>query len=74
VVLADREFCSAHLANWLREQKVYFCLRPQKYAFIEQELEIWIQLRDLGLAPGVSFFYQIMLRNVNSLKALTSDQ
>lgn len=58
VVLGDREFCSSKLANWLTEQKVYFCLRIKKSAFIEIETEIWLQLRDSGLAPGVAFFYQ----------------
>jgi hypothetical protein len=37
-----------------------FCLRIKlrikKDAFIEIEAEIWLQLRDSGLAPGVSFF------------------
>ncbi len=58
VVLGDREFCSVHLANWLKDQKVYFCLRLKKDAFIELESEIWTQLRHLELTPGVSFFYQ----------------
>lgn len=58
VVLGDREFCSLKLANWLTEQKVYFCLRIKKNAFIEIEPEIWLQLKDSGLSPGVSFFYQ----------------
>ncbi|QFS51365.1 IS4 family transposase [Nostoc sphaeroides] len=58
VVLGDREFCSFNLSNWLCEQKVYFCLRLKKDAFIEIEPEIWQQLRDLGLAPGTSLFYQ----------------
>lgn len=58
VVLADREFCSVKLANWLTEQKVYFCLRIKKDAFIKIESEIWLQLKDSGLSPGVSFFYQ----------------
>jgi hypothetical protein len=57
-VLGDREFCSIKRAFWLTEQKVYFCLRLKKDAFIEIEPEIWLQLRDLGLAPGLSFFYQ----------------
>ncbi|MBH8554188.1 hypothetical protein I8751_17815 [Nostocaceae cyanobacterium CENA357] len=30
VVLADREFCSVKLANWLTEKKVNFCLRLKK--------------------------------------------
>ncbi len=58
VVLGDREFCSLKLANWLTEQKVYFCLRIKKDAFIEIEPEIWLQLKNSGLSPGVSFFYQ----------------
>ncbi|MBW4430016.1 MAG: IS4 family transposase [Nostoc desertorum CM1-VF14] len=58
VVLTDREFCSVKLANWLTGQKVYFCLRLKKDAFIEIEPEVWLQLKDSGLSPGVSFFYQ----------------
>jgi hypothetical protein len=58
VVLGDREFCSIKLANWLTEQKVYFCLRIKKDAFIEIEPEVWLQLKNSGLSPGVSFFYQ----------------
>ncbi|MHC5854971.1 IS4 family transposase [Nostoc sp.] len=58
VVLGDREFCSLKLANWLTEEKVYFCLRIKKDAFIEIEPEIWLQLKNSGLSPGVSFFYQ----------------
>jgi hypothetical protein len=46
------------LANWLTEREVYFCLRLKKDAFIEIEPEIWLQLKDSGLSPGVSFFYQ----------------
>ncbi|MBH8562428.1 IS4 family transposase [Nostoc sp. CENA67] len=58
VVLGDREFCSSYLANWLTEQGVYFCLRLKKDAFIEIQPEVWLQLKDSGLSPGVSFFYQ----------------
>lgn len=55
-VLGDREFCSVNLANWLCEQKVYFCLRLKKNHFIERETDIWLALDDLGLSPGLSFF------------------
>lgn len=55
-VLGDREFCSVNLANWLCEQKVYFCLRLKKNHFIERETDIWLELDDLGLSPGISFF------------------
>ncbi len=34
-VLGDREFCSVHLAKWLSEQSLYFCLRLKKNEFIE---------------------------------------
>jgi hypothetical protein len=55
-VLGDREFCSIKLAKWLCEQKVYFCLRLKKNHFIEKETDIWSELGDLGLSPGISFF------------------
>jgi len=55
-VLGDREFCSVVLANWLRERKVYFSLRLKKNHFIEKEEDIYIELQNLGLSPGVSLF------------------
>jgi len=58
VLLGDREFCSVKLANWLREQGLYFCLRLKKNEFIEVEPEIWVQLNALGLIPGVCFFFK----------------
>ena len=58
VTLGDREFCSVDLANWLREQKVYFCLRLRRDEYIQVEGELWLQLQNLGLAPGVSLFFQ----------------
>jgi Transposase DDE domain len=56
VVLGDREFCSVKLANWLREEKVKFCLRLKKNEFIQNEDEDWQSLDSLGLKPGVSLF------------------
>jgi hypothetical protein len=58
VVLGDREFCSVKLANWLRQQDVYFCLRLKKDEFIQIESLIWLELNDLGLKPGVSIFLE----------------
>jgi hypothetical protein len=55
-VLGDREFCSVKLANWLREQGVYFCLRLKKSEFVEVETNVWVELNNLGLTPGVSIF------------------
>ena len=56
VVLGDREFCSVKLGNWLREQHVYFCLRLKHNEFVQLEDEIWLQLSDLGLFPGMMFY------------------
>ena len=55
-VLGEREFCSVNLANWLGEQKVNFCLRLKKNHFIARETDIWLELDNLGLSPGLSFF------------------
>ena len=51
---ATREFCSVKLANYLRELDVYFCLRLKKNHFIESKTDVWLELKDLGLSPGVS--------------------
>ncbi len=58
VVLGDREFCSVHLGNWLRQQRVYFCLRLKQNEFVHVEGQIWLQLSGLGLAPGTSLYLQ----------------
>jgi hypothetical protein len=55
-VLGDREFCSVKLAKYLQYLGVYFCLRLKKNEFVEYEKDIWIELNNLGLTPGVSFF------------------
>ncbi len=59
VVLGDREFCSVELAKWLHGQKqVYYALRLKKSNYIEVEKEMWMRLKELGLSPGMSLFYQ----------------
>lgn len=59
VILGDREFCSVELARWLNEHKnVYFCLRLKKSTYLALEQDIWITLRELGLQPGMSLYYQ----------------
>lgn len=55
-VLGDREFCSVSLASWLRESHVYFCLRLKKSHFVEMQTDVWLELNDLGLSPGISIF------------------
>lgn len=58
-VLGDREFCGIELGRWLlREQKVDFSLRLKKNEYVELEEQIWFQLSDLGLTPGMSCYYQ----------------
>ena len=55
-VLGDREFCSVKLAKYLQGLDVYFCLRLKKNEFVEYQKEVWVELQELGLVPGVSFF------------------
>jgi len=58
IVLGDREFCSVDLANWLREQNVYFCLRIKGNHCIETENMIWVRLDQLEITPGTSLYFQ----------------
>jgi len=59
IVLGDREFCGVELAKWLSsEQQTYLVLRLKKNEYVELEEEIWFQLKELGLAPGVSVYYR----------------
>ena len=57
VVLGDREFCCVKLGDWLKHQGVYFCLRLKRNESIEWETNLWLQLAELGLKPGVSLFF-----------------
>jgi hypothetical protein len=85
LVLGDREFCgcapvgkpdeksapssSVTLANWLREQKVDFCLRLKKNVCIKTESELWTELKMLGLEPRNSFFNQeVTIRKTAPIK------
>jgi Transposase DDE domain len=58
VVLADREFHSPKLAQWLESKGVYFALRQKKdlhfqeYAGLEYQI-----LKNQGFQPGMSKFY-----------------
>lgn len=58
VILGDREFCNVDLARWLGEMKTYFSLRLKKHEYVELENHIWFHLKDLGLTPGSSLYYQ----------------
>ena len=58
VLLGDREFCGVELGKWLLKQKsVSFALRLKKNEYAELETDIWFQLRDLGLSPGMSVYF-----------------
>ena len=58
IVLGDREFCSADLANWLKEKGVSFCLRLKKNLCIETGHLVWQRLDELGIVPGTSLYFQ----------------
>jgi hypothetical protein len=59
VVLGDREFCSVDLAKWLSSWScTYFSLRLKKNTCIQIEAEIWQQLQELKLTPGMSVYHQ----------------
>ena len=64
VILGDREFCSAQLANWLRQNNLYFCLRLKKSEYIQIKTQFWYQLSEIRLKPGCSIF----LRGINVTK------
>ena len=56
VVLGDREFCSPRLGNWLGERGVYFCLRQKCDTKIKKEGDLYQELRELKLIPGMKIF------------------
>ncbi len=56
VLLGDREFCSVKLGNWLILKQVYFCLRLKQNEFVQVEDDIWLQLKALGLVPGMNMY------------------
>jgi Transposase DDE domain len=58
VVLADREFHSPKLAQWLDHKGVYFALRQKKDLHFQESPELEYQvLKDQGFQPGMSKFY-----------------
>lgn len=58
VVLGDREVCSARLAQWLKRQQIYCALRLRCNEYIETPDGVWVQLRQLGLAPGMALYFE----------------
>jgi len=64
LVLGDREFHSPKLASWLDERGVSFALRQKKdFHFQENIGEDYQVLKELGVKPGMSKFYQNILGN-----------
>lgn len=58
VVLADREFHSPKLAQWLESKGIYFALRQKKdLHFQEYSGQEYQVLKDQGFKPGMSKFY-----------------
>ena len=58
VVIGDREFHSIRLADWLSDQNVLFALRQKRNTYIRQLEGDYQQLKQLGLKPGTSLFFQ----------------
>ena len=58
VILGDREFCSVKLAEWLDKQGFQFCLRLKESEQIELKKIGWISLKNCGLKPGKSLFFE----------------
>lgn len=57
VVVADREFHSIELANWLGERKAYFAFRQKQGTYIKQKSQDYQRLSEIGLAPGIKLFF-----------------
>lgn len=64
ILLGDREFGSVKLASWLCQRQVQFVMRVKQSRYIQSEFGSYVQLQDLGLLPGTSFY----LGNVNVTK------
>ena len=58
VILGDREFCSVKLGEWLDSQGLQFCLRLKENQKVELENDMWLQLKECGLKPGISLFME----------------
>jgi hypothetical protein len=58
VVLGDREFRSVHLAQWLCQEQLSFCLRLRCNEYVQDETGFVEQLQHLGLKPGQSQFFE----------------
>jgi hypothetical protein len=56
ILIADREFHSVKLANWLVHKQVLFALRQKKGTYIQQQGQDFQQLKTLSLKPGVSLY------------------
>ena len=58
VVVADREFHSPKLANWLRHKRVDVISRQKKSAYLHLPFVEAQALKHLGFQPGTSEFFQ----------------
>jgi len=57
IIIGDREFRSVELAYWLKNQKVKFAFRQKQDTYIRRQGKDYELLSELGLAPGMKFFY-----------------
>ncbi len=58
LVLADREFHSIKLADWLHSKGIDFVLRQKQGTYVRLPNSSSQRLQTLALVPGVSFFFQ----------------
>lgn len=56
ILIADREFHSVKLANWLSTKRVFFALRQKKDTYIQQQGQEFQRLITLKLKPGISLY------------------
>ena len=57
IVIGDREFRNVELAYCLKTKKVKFAFRQKQDTYIRRKGRNYELLSDLGLAPGMKFFY-----------------
>jgi hypothetical protein len=56
IILGGRKFGSVKLGSWLCEKQVRFVVRIKQSRYVKQKSTDYVQLLELGLLPGTSFF------------------
>nr|WP_245927556.1 IS4 family transposase [Aphanothece hegewaldii] len=58
VIISDREFHSAQLADWLSQQNLLFAFRQKRNTYMRSNGKDYCRLNQLGLQPGTHLFFQ----------------